>query len=64
MQKPEYELTPLRMAVQQCRINILAFQNGIAKEENQIDKLQDYIGQWETYNRWKDGDTNKSISEP
>ena len=50
MNKPQYELVPLRAAVQQCRVNILAFQAGIAKEENTITELQDYIKQWEEYN--------------
>jgi len=50
MQKPQYELVPLREAVTQCRVNILAFQNAISKEENQIAELQGYIRQWEEYN--------------
>ena len=50
MQKPEYELTPLREAVTQCRANIEAFQKGVDKELIKIDELQGYIKQWEEYN--------------
>ena len=50
MNKPQYELIPLREAVTQCRVNILAFQNAITKEENQVAELQGYIKQWEEYN--------------
>ena len=59
MKKPQYELVPLRAAVLQCRTNIIAFQDGITKEENKIDELQGYIRQWEDYNN---GNTSKSIS--
>ncbi len=59
MQKPQYELVPLREAVTQCRVNILAFQNAITKEENQIAELQGYIRQWEEYNDY----TSKSNSQ-
>ena len=58
MQKPQYELVPLRTAVIQCRTNIVAFQKAIADEENKIDELQGYIKQWEEYN----GDSSKSNS--
>lgn len=50
MNKPLYELLPLRDAVLQSRTNILAFQNAITKEETKIDELQGYIKQWEEYN--------------
>ena len=60
MQKPQYELAPLRAAVTQCRVNILAFQNAISKEENQIDELQGYIKQWEEYNEHTSKPTDKS----
>lgn len=50
MQKPQYELVPLRAAVIQCRTNIVAFQKAISNEENKIDELQSYIEQWEEYN--------------
>ena len=50
MNRPQYELAPLRVAVQQCRTNILAFQDSIAKEETKMDELQGYIKQWEEYN--------------
>lgn len=54
--KPPYELKPLRLAVQQHRANILAFQNAISKEEQELDECQGYIGQWEEYNRQENGD--------
>ena len=60
MQKPEYELIPLRAAVQQCRVNILAFQAGITKEENTITELQGYIKQWEEYNDYSGEPTGQS----
>jgi len=60
MNKPQYELAPLRAAVIQCRTNIIAFQEGIAKEENKIDELQGYIKEWEEYNDY----SNKSNSQP
>ena len=50
MNKPPYELAPLRAAVIQCRTNIIAFQEAISKEENKIDELQVYIQKWEEYN--------------
>ena len=58
MKKPQYELAPLRAAVLQCRTNIVAFQQGITKEENRIDELQGFIRQWEEYN----DNTSKSNS--
>jgi len=60
MNKPQYELAPLRAAVQQCRTNILAFQDIIVKEETKMDELQDYIKQWEDYNEY----SSESHSEP
>jgi len=54
--KPLYELKPLRLAVQQHRANILAFQNAISKEEQELDECQGYIEQWEDYNRSTHGD--------
>ena len=51
MDKPQYELVPLRAAVLQCRTNILAFQNAISKEEEKIDELEGYIKVWVDYNR-------------
>ena len=59
MNKPQYELVPLRLAVQQHRANILAFQNAISKEEQELDECQGYIRQWEEYNDY----TNKSDSQ-
>ena len=61
MNKPQYELSPLRAAVTQCRGNIEAFQVAIDKELIKIDELQGYIREWEEYNRWlEDG----NITEP
>ena len=60
--KPPYELKPLRLAVQQHRANILAFQNAISKEEQELDECQGYIGQWEEYNRQENGDPSESDS--
>ena len=62
MEKPQYELEPLRAAVLQCRDNILAFQKAINKEENSISELQGYIAKWEEYNKGQDGDTNRPNS--
>ena len=59
MNKPQYELVPLRAAVLQCRTNIVAFQQGITKEENRIDELQVFIKRWEEYNN---GDTSQPNS--
>ena len=60
MNKPQYELVPLRAAVMQCRTNILAFQEIISREEAKIDELQGYIKQWEEYNN---GDTSRPHSQ-
>lgn len=51
MQKPQYELVPLKAAVMQCQTNIDAFRKGIAAEENRIVELRGYIQQWEEYNK-------------
>ena len=51
MDKPQYELEPLRDAVIQCRTNIVAFQKAISKEEAKIDELEGYIKKWTDYNR-------------
>ncbi len=58
MQKPPYELVPLRAAVVQCRTNIVAFQKAIADQENKIDELQGYIKQWEEYLNGDSGSPN------
>lgn len=52
MEKPEYELGPLRAAVIQAKINIGAFQRGIAKEEDHIKELESHIEKWVEYNKW------------
>ena len=58
MQKPEYELAPLRAAVVQEHMNITAFQLGIDKAREKIKELEGYIGKWEEYN----GDTGRPDS--
>ena len=63
MDKPPYELTHLRAAVNQCLANILIFQKAITKEENKLDELRGYIKRWEEYNRWIDGHTGEPPSE-
>jgi len=64
MNKPQYELAPLRAAVVQCRANILAFQNAVSKEDEKIDELMGYIAKWNEYNKWveENGNTGKSAS--
>lgn len=52
MNKPQYELGPLKAAVIQCDINIAAFRRGILQEEEKKDELGEYIRQWEEYNKW------------
>lgn len=61
MNKPQYELTPLRLAIQQHRTNILAFQNAISKEEQELDECQKFIRKWEEYNKGQNGNTSESI---
>jgi len=63
MNKPQYELVPLRAAVMQCRTNIVTFQGIISKEETKIDELQVYIKQWEDYNRGENEYTDKSDTQ-
>lgn len=58
MQKPEYELGPLRAAVVQAKINITAFERAIVKEEDKIKEYKDYINKWEEYNKWLKEDGN------
>ena len=57
MQKPEYELGPLKAAVIQAKINIAAFERGILKEEERIGELKNYIKKWEEYNEWLSSST-------
>ena len=52
MEKPEYELGPLKAAVIQAKINITAFERGILKEEDRIKEYQALISKWEEYNEW------------
>ena len=60
MQKPEYELGPLREGVTQARSNIAAFRQAIAKEEDRIKEYGGYIKRWEEYNKWLEGNGNNS----
>ena len=62
MQKPEYELGPLKAAVIQAKINIAAFGRGILQEEKRIEEHKGLIAKWEEYNRWKDGNSSKPNS--
>jgi len=43
MDKPPYELEPLRAAVAQCDVNIAAMQAGIDKEVKHKTELQELI---------------------
>jgi len=52
MKKPEYELGPLKAAVIQAKMNIIAFEQGILKEEDRIKEYQILISKWEEYNKW------------
>lgn len=52
MEKPEYELGPLKLAVNQCRTNIAAFEQAIKNELRKIDEISGYIEAWEAYNQW------------
>ena len=52
MQKPDYELGPLRAAVVQAHINIGAFQRAITKEEGKVKEYEGHIKEWEEYNKW------------
>jgi hypothetical protein len=52
MDKPQYELGPLREAVIQCKTNILYFERAIDKEKEKIAEYEHYINEWVTYNEW------------
>ncbi len=52
MDKPLYELAPLRLAVIQCDINIAAMQKGIDNELKHKVELQECIRQHEEYLNW------------
>ena len=52
MEKPAYELGPLRAAIVQAKINIVAFERGILKEEEHIGELKQHVKNWEEYNEW------------
>jgi NAD-dependent SIR2 family protein deacetylase len=58
MQKPPYELGPLRAGVTQCRINIDNFQRAIDVENQKIIEYQGYIQRWEAYNKELSADAN------
>ena len=63
MQKPEYELGPLRAAVTQAKENISAFEKGIVQEETRVDEYLVLIAKWNEYNRWlENGDTGRPDS--
>ena len=52
MDKPQYELAHLRLAVIQCNLNIAAFQKGIDDELEHKAELQEWIHQHEEYLKW------------
>jgi hypothetical protein len=56
MKRPQYELTPLRLAITQCQTNITAFQQAIINEQNKISELGAYIKEWEDYNKAQDAE--------
>lgn len=61
MEKPLYELGPLKAAVLQCNINIAAFQRGVDKELEKKAELVEYIRQHEKYLKWlKDNPENEN----
>ena len=60
MNKPEYELSPLKAGVIQAKLNIAAFERGIHEEEDRIKEYQGYIKQWEEYNRQGNDNTGRS----
>jgi len=60
MDKPQYELGPLRAAVLQEHINIAAFERGIDKAHEKIKELEGYIKQWEDYNDHSGEPTSES----
>lgn len=59
MEKPQYELGPLKAGVIQAKMNIVAFERAIVKEEDRIKEYQGLIAQWEGYNKWVEGNGNK-----
>lgn len=60
MQKPEYELTPLRAGIKQAEKNIAVFKEGIVKEEERIREYRGHIEKWERYNEWLLTSTKKT----
>lgn len=64
MQKPEYELNPLKAGIIQAKLNIAAFERGILQEQDRIKEYQELIAKWNEYNKWlkESGDTGKSNS--
>ena len=62
MQKPEYELGPLKAGVIQAKLNIAAFERGVLQESDRIKEYQRLIAKWDEYNRWlkENGDNIKS----
>lgn len=57
MEKPQYELAPLRASVIQHKANVLAFEKAIDKEKAEMEEVQGYIRQWEEYNRVNSGES-------
>lgn len=53
MDRPQYELGPLREAVIQCKTNIVNFEKAIDKEKEKISEYEYFIKEWETYNGLK-----------
>ena len=65
MIKPEYELSPLKAAVIQAKLNIAAFERGILQEEDRIAEYKGLIVKWEKYNGWlEDGNIAESGNSP
>ena len=61
MQKPEYELGPLRAGVVQANLNIASFLRAIDKEKDRIKEYEGHIEKWENYNTWlRNGDITRS----
>lgn len=52
MEKPPYELGPLRAAVTQCNINIAAMQKAIDKEEKRKTEMLKWIRKHVAYTKW------------
>jgi len=60
MDKPQYELGPLRAAVLQEQVNIAAFRRAIDVALEKMRELEGYIKQWEEYNEHTSEPTGES----